>query len=492
MPKQPHIVIFNPDSWRGDVLGFAGDAAVRTPVLDHLVASEATGFTAAYCQNPICTPSRCSFMTGWYPHVRGHRTQQHMLHREHGEPMLLDVLRREGWRVFWGGKNDLVPGQLPRRDFADVLGEPGRHNLDPRLHGELYEQARGTPAGDSYYSFLSGTVRPRPGERFYRDTDQANVEDAIACIDGHDPAQPLCVFLPLEFPHPPYGVEEEFLAGVDRSLLPPRIADAIWDGKPSVITAARERFGLHGWSEPRWNELRAVYRGMCARVDAQLGLVIDALRQRGMWEDTLLCVFSDHGDFTGDYDVVVKTQNTFEECLVRVPLVMRLPSWAGGRPGTNPALTELIDVSETIYDLCGIDPGYDRFGRSLLPLLRGEAAEHRDAVFCEGGRLRGEPQAVQGLAGQGERNWYWPLLSLEDDATGDWQGKAAMCRTVDWKYVRRLYERDELYDLATDPGERVNRIADPACAGIRAELQDRLLRWYQETSDVVPRAVDRR
>lgn len=67
-----------------------------------------------------------------------------------------------------------------------------------------------------------------------------------------------------------------------------------------------------------------------------------------------------------------------------------------------------------------------------------------------------------------------------------------MCRTRDWKYVQRLYESDELYDLRADPGELVNRIADPACAGVLAGLKDRLLRWYQETCDVVPFETDQR
>lgn len=494
MPRKPHIVLFNPDQWRGDTLGFAGDPAVRTPVLDRLVAEEATGFRWAFCQNPVCTPSRCSFMTGWYPHVRGHRTMFHMLHREHGEPVLLEVLRKHGWRVFWGGKNDLVPGQDGLAPFADVVSDLRGVDLDPGHHGSLYETARGAPGSDTYYSFQIGRLATRPGEAWYRDSDWAHVQAAVRQIEAHDPAQPLCIYLPLSYPHPPYAVEDPWFSDVDRAVQPPRITDVAWDGKPSIINALRERFRMQGWDEARWSELRATYRGMCARTDALLGLVVDALRRRGMWDDTLLSVFSDHGDFTGDYGLVEKTQNTFEDCLVRVPLVMKAPAWAGTCPGTSDALSELVDVSETIYDLCGIDPGYERFGRSLLPVMRGERADHRDAVFCEGGRLRGEIQAMErdSLPAEPERHPYWPRIGLQISDEGPWHGKASMCRTRDWKYVRRLYESDELYDLRSDPGERVNRFADPACAGPRAELQDRLLRWYQETCDVVPRAIDRR
>src|SRR4051794_3136667 len=95
--KRPHIVIFNPDQFRGDMVGHLGCSAARTPVLDGLVrGGEAVSFRWAFCQNPVCTPSRCSFMTGWYPHVRGHRTMYHMLHPERGEPNLLKILKDNG------------------------------------------------------------------------------------------------------------------------------------------------------------------------------------------------------------------------------------------------------------------------------------------------------------------------------------------------------------------------------------------------------------
>ena len=74
MAKQPHIIIFNPDEMRGDALAHLGNPASITPNLDAFAANEAVSFGQAYCQNPVCVPSRCSFFTGLYPHVRGHRT----------------------------------------------------------------------------------------------------------------------------------------------------------------------------------------------------------------------------------------------------------------------------------------------------------------------------------------------------------------------------------------------------------------------------------
>jgi arylsulfatase A-like enzyme len=86
---------------------------------------------------------------------------------------------------------------------------------------------------------------------------------------------------------------------------------------------------------------------------------------------------------------------------------------------------------------------------------------------------------------------YWPRVNLQT-SEGPEHTKATMCRTREWKYVRRLYEQDELYDLTGDPQEMVNRIDDPSLAGVLADLKERLLTHYQETADVVPHETDQR
>ena len=199
--------------------------------------------------------------------------------------------------------------------------------------------------------------------------------------------------------------------------------------------------------------------------------------------------FSDHGDFTGDYGLVEKTQNTFQDCLTRVPLLVKPPRGTPVKPRVSDALVELTDFPATVYDVTGIDPGHDHFGRSLLPLLRGETDEHRDAVFCEGGRRGGERQCMELESWESEENLYWPRLRLQM-LEGPAHTKAAMCRTAEHKYVRRYYEQDELYDLQADPGETRNLVDDPAYREILAALKERMLDWYVETSDVVPRQTD--
>lgn len=497
LPRRPHVIIFNPDQWRGDVLGCHGNGAARTPNIDKLVTEDAVSFRSAFCQNPICTPSRCSFMSGWYSHVRGHRTLYHMMQPD--EPVLLKTLKDNGYYVWWGGKNDLVPAQLGFDRYCheryDVRS--AERTVQPMFAIDREAEWRGGPESDSFYSFYTGRL-PSPAGEPYFDQDWANVFGAVDTIRkwgaraDESGAQPLCIFLPLTYPHPPYAVEDPWYSSIDRTLLPPRISGT-GTGKAGMLHGIRRRQRLQDWPEARWDELRATYYGMCARVDHQFGLILEALRDAGMYDDSAIFLFSDHGDYTGDYDVVEKSQNTFEDCLVRVPFVVKPPASVPVRPGVSSALVELVDFPATVEDLVGIQPEHTHFGRSLLPLLTGESASHRDAVFCEGGRLSGEREAMELESGLGltPQSLYWPRLSMQfDDDVA--HTKATMCRTADMKYVRRLYEPDELYDLRTDPGELRNLADDPGFREVRAAMIDRMLAWYQQTVDVVPRRPDLR
>jgi len=140
-----------------------------------------------------------------------------------------------------------------------------------------------------------------------------------------------------------------------------------------------------------------------------------------------------------------------------------------------------------------IKSNHTHFGRSLRQVLSGETKERREAVFCEGGRLHGEEHCMEKesdpyLRKEGE---YYPRLKLQR-SEGPEHTKAVMCRTRDYKYVRRLYEGDELYDLKNDPKELDNRIDDPALSGVLANLKEKLLTFYLETCDVVPHQTDKR
>ena len=139
--KRPHIIIINPDEMRWDTMGHMGNRAAHTPFLDSLAVHEAVSFDHAYCQNPVCVPSRCSFFTGLYPHTRGHRTMKYLLHE--GETSLFQQLHNAGYYVWLNGRNDLIAGQITGLEnehadeiyYYDRTKEPQR--VDPAVLGKM-------------------------------------------------------------------------------------------------------------------------------------------------------------------------------------------------------------------------------------------------------------------------------------------------------------------------------------------------------------------
>lgn len=484
---RPNIVIVVADSWRGDALGHAGNRGAVTPHLDDLVDSEAVSFTSAFCQGPVCTPSRCSFLSGRYPHVRGHRTQHHKLQAD--EPHFVRSLHESGYFVWWGGGGDQLDATAAHSwDVAHTkdASSPAREfGLDPH-HDQRWRPAAGAPG---YYSFMAGDLTPNLDDGRRYDNDWYHLDGAIDWLRGDRPDnRPYCLVLNLTLPHPPYAVEPQWSARIDPRALPPRIPTPDkkqLELKPAMMRGLVDRLDLGGFSAEQWEHLRTTYYGMCARVDHQVGLLLAALRDRDDYDNTALFFFSDHGDYTGDFGLVEKNQNTFEDPIARVPLIVKPPTSLVAVPGTRSALVELLDVSATVAEMAGLPADHTTFGQSLIPLLADPTAPGRDAAFCEGGRRHGERHCMELEANQDPEGLYYPRMSLQREEGAE-HGKAIMCRTAEFKYVYRLYESDELYDLRTDPGELDNRILDPELADVRSGLRDRVLRHVVETADAVP------
>lgn len=490
MPKQPHIIIFNPDEMRADAMGHLGNPAAVTPNLDAFARGEAVSFSRAYCQNPVCVPSRCSFFTGLYPHVHGHRTMSYLLRP--GETTLFSRLKDAGYAVWMNDRNDLCAAQYP--GWVESQADTVFSADGPAAPGPLHKGRRGAPGGKYYYSHFEGQLGLDENGRNYSRDDEA-VDAAIRRIrQWKEGDAPLCLFLGLLFPHPPYEVEEPYFSAIDRGKLPPRTRWEDCRGKSRMMAMIRQYQNLQELSEGEWDELRAVYLGMCAKVDAQFGRLCDALRQAGIYEDSAIFFLSDHGDFAGDYGLAEKAQNCFEDCLTRVPLLIKPPRGVPLDAGVSPSLVELVDFYATALDFAGLPAGCEQYGRSLRPVLADRAAGVRQVVFCEGGRMPGETQCDEYHQANGavapETDVYWPKKKAQaDDAA---HARATMARDARYKYIRRSAGRDELYDLDADPAETDNRIDDPALAPVRDRLRLAMLDWLQTTADVVPGDYDRR
>ena len=126
MTKKPNIIYFVADQMRCDALAHMGNPASITPNLD-AVLEDGVSFRNAYCQNPVCVPSRCSFLTGLYPHTTGHRTIHYLQNMD--EPNFLRTMKNNGYEVIWIGRNDVVPGNYSKEDYCDAYYD-GVHKED--------------------------------------------------------------------------------------------------------------------------------------------------------------------------------------------------------------------------------------------------------------------------------------------------------------------------------------------------------------------------
>jgi len=468
-----NIIYVNPDEMRGSVLGCYGHPLVQTPNFDRL-AAEGTRFDQCHVQHTVCTPSRCSFMTGWYPHTAGHRTLWYPL-QEH-EPNSMRYLKEAGYEVHWFGKNDCLAPDAFESSVTRVYGAGGSGKSE-----NVFE--RGEPG---FFSFLHGEMDgpPRDEEFFAR---------AIEYLQGRkedDP--PFFMFLATSFPHPIYHVPQPWQDMYDPDDLPP-LRPELLEGQADFHRLIREYRDLDAVDEKTLRKIMAVYLGMVSYVDHLLGLLLDALEETGLAESTAVMAFSDHGDWAGDYGLVEKWPSGLDDCLTRIPLIVRVPGKAQGHVVEEPV--ELFDIVPTTLELAGVEARHTHFARSLMPQLEGAPGDPERAVFAEGGYDTHEPHCFEGKRSDGvagdPKSTYYPK-GMQQQERPESVCRAAMMRTATHKLVWRTSGEHELYDLVVDREELKNVIGKEGYAEVQRELERRMLDWYVHTADVVPFEPDPR
>jgi arylsulfatase A-like enzyme len=328
----------------------------------------------------------------------------------------------------------------------------------------------------------------------HRDQDTAWVLAAIDMIKNSSNDRPFCCYLPLEKPHPPYYAEEDYYKDIDPDRLPPRIpTPGAGANLPEILDSLRSEYRSDKITEEMWRDVKRIYYAMCTKVDALFGKVVEALVEKGIYDDTWILFFSDHGDFTGDYSLPEKTHSTLQDCLLRVPLIIKPPADVPVKQGNRRHLTELVDITATLYDFLNIEPGYAHQGVSLRGSLAGDETMVHDAVFAEVGSRKNEEGFVN-----------TDVLKMPPDSFYARQGRAAipyhesgsyaiMCRTMQYKYIRRCYTgHHELFNMEEDPGETRNLSGNPGYADVECGMETRLLDHLMLTADVLPYEPDPR
>lgn len=474
---RPNMIYFNPDQLRADMLGCNGASLVRTPNFDRL-AREGVRFEQCHVQHTVCTPSRCSFMTGWYPHVRGHRTLWHTLQAD--EPNTLKYLKQNGYDVHWMGKNDLLAPDA----FADSV---------TRVH-----DGQGVPGGSrdifakdhpGYQSFLFGPAPGHMSDWYLMDQAEAFLRERATANND----KPFMLFFASLLPHCPFTCPQPWYDMYDPDALAP-MRPAELPNTPAFHRLIRQYRRLDELDDRTLRKLRAVYMGMVSYVDALLGRLLDVLDETGLTASTALFAFSDHGEWAGDYGLVEKWPSALDDCLTRVPLIIRAPHCRAGHVVTTPV--ECQDIMPTTLELAGIPCRHTHFAHSLMPQLAGAPGDPERAVFAEGGYDAHEPHCFEGCPGgfqdvNATEGIYY-LKGLQQQEHRESICRCAMIRTTTHKLIDRPGDVSELYDLVDDPQELHNRHGQAHDAAIQQQLERRLLDWYIRTSDVTPFTRDPR
>ena len=462
---KPNILWICTDQQRYDTIHALGNEHIHTPNIDRLVR-EGVAFTHAFCQSPVCTPSRASFLTGMYP-GSVHGCMNGNERWAEAAPLVTKLLADAGVDCGLSGKLHLAGAQdrvepRPQDDGYRVFHwshgsstewEPGQHDWADWLRSQGHEQREFLEDPENFPPELHQTAWC---------TDRA-----IEHIESAD--KPWLMSVNIFDPHVPFDPPSSYMQRYDPAALPgPLFRDSDLQAQ-TALAGIDFQNPVRRPEEFNARHIQAAYYAMIELIDDNLGRMLDALERTGQRENTLIIFTSDHGEMLGDHGLVAKGCR-FYEGLVRVPLIF---SWPGHIESglVSDALVELLDIAPTLLDIHDLPAPARMQGRSLLPILRGEAdpAQHRDFVRCE---------------------FYSALNSIERDRFSC--SYATMLRDRRYKLVvYHGYEPGELFDLEEDPGEFNNLWDDVDYRDLRHELMKRSFDALALAVDVGPPQVSR-
>ncbi len=434
MAKLPNMLFLMSDQHSPRVARCYGDPYVQTPTLDRF-AAEGIVFDAAYCDNPLCVPSRMSMLTARHGHQLRIWTNDDSL--DSGTPTLAHGLAIAGYRTVLVGRMHFVGGDqhhgFEEHRVGDVTSQyVAMNRAEHRFRGFYGQESLKNSGVGNSYDLAYDTMVAMEACRVIRDHE----------VSG-DP-RPLFLMVSFYSPHDPYIMPADRLTpylDCDDDPVDPE------PEAPPSFTRERLRKSAQYAKLDRGTrqKARAAYRAKTQFVDELLGRVWEAWRESPFNDDTVTIYTSDHGDLQGEHGLWAK--GSFYEASARVPLILHAPKRLGcGRRVPNPV--GLIDLGPTLLDIAQAPPLPNAVGASFLPALNGDERAWPNAVFAEQGGTT----------------------------------PSRMVRHEHLKYIHYLDHDDELYDLEQDPDEMQNLADSPEHAATCQRLRTVLSAdgWHPE------------
>lgn len=485
--NQPNVLFVLSDQHNAKVTGYAGHPNAKTPTLDRL-AAEGVRFDNMVVQNPICTPSRVSYLAGQYCHNHGYFGLSGP--NPNGLPTVLGHFRRHGYATAAIGKIH-CPEYWVEDDadcFREVaggcsIGGAPEYMAFLRERGALdrYEESVGAKAPNGQGQLLDGFQSTLTYEESQEGFALAEASRFIR--ECHSAGKPFFVHLSCPKPHQVYQPPKEFWELYDESeIVLPENADYDLAGKaPNLISTSRG-FRDGSWTEfePRTFEAGRIrkmhgYLGCVSHVDYTVGKALELLEELGIADDTIIVYTSDHGDYAAEHGIMEKAPGLCSDAITRVPLLLRFPKTAAAGV-IRSEIVEAVDIAPSLVDLAGLPPMNTVDGASLRPLLSaegacspGEAASWGKACIPSTASVRHKPTAGIGVT-------EFPL------STSIRRGRYRLVVYAKDRFPEYPDGLTELYDLADDPWEMTNLAMSPGHEKVIAEITDELMRWRMRTA----------
>ncbi len=493
MPR--NILFIMCDQLRWDYLSCYGHLKLHTPNIDSLAAA-GVRFASAYCQAPLCGPSRASFYTGRYPSSHGVMANEDRSRVD--EFTIADYLRPLGYRCALVGRaGQRKDAAVMQRIGIDPNSEYARHahsgGFEPfAQHEGLYPDsllpedlpyntylvARGYAGRNPWNEYANcGIDRDgnlRSGWRLRNSRYPARIpaehsetayltDRALDFLEQQDNDSPWCLHLSYIKPHWPLIAPSPYndLYGEDDIQPAVRAKHELDDPHPVYAAFLQQEYSESYAREEVRKVAVPTYMGLVRQVDDQLGRLFEYLKQRSLFEQTMIVFTSDHGDYLGDHWLGEK--DLFHEPSARIPLIIYNPNRTAEetRGSVNNEMVESIDLLPTFVEFAGGNICHERIeGRSLMPLLRSHTApgDWRQYAVSEIDYSDRGPRGLLGLA--------------------PYDCRAVMLRDKRWKYIHHPCFRPQLFDMHRDPGEFADLGDHPEYARVLQDMRRLLIDWH--------------
>ena len=441
-PQKPNVLFIAIDDLANS-LGCYGHPIAQTPHMDQLAAT-GVRFDRAYCQLPLCNPSRASVMTGLRPDViKVYDLDRHFRDEKPNAVTISQLFKNNGWRSMRVGK--IYHYNVPASIGTDGLDDPPSWDLVVNPKGRDTQEEEKITNAEPHRPISAALSWLQADGTDEQQTDGMIASEAIRLMKENKD-KPFFLAVGFFRPHTPYVAPKKYfdlypLKNVRLPFAPHNDRDDI----PTGAFAHNCPIPNYGLPEKTCRLALQAYLSCVSFVDAQVGRLINALQEVGLAKNTIVVLWSDHGYHLGEHNGVWQKRCLFEES-ARAPLIIYDPR-AQGNGFPCEQIVEFVDIYPTVAELAGLEPPGETSGRSLKPLL-----DKPDLVW------RGEAYTQVLRPGKGE-----PFV-----------GRSV--RTDRWRYSEWAGATGgtELYDHHADPNEFRNLATDPKWQEVIRELKTKL------------------